>query len=104
MLSSFFKIFKLLVVWLSMKNEISRKEAFEKIKEFFEKKNFSSKEVKKIKKLAMSKNIQLLKYRKRFCKGCLSDLKNGKIRITRFYRSIECNGCKFKNRWKIKIS
>ena len=87
-----------------MKIKISRKESLKKIKEFFEKENFSSEEVKKIKRLAMSRNIQLGVYRKRFCKKCLSDLKNGKIKITRFYRSIECTECKFKNRWKIKIS
>jgi len=54
--------------------------------------------------LAMSKNIQLKDYRKNFCKKCLSDLKTGKVRISKFYKSVECTKCKFKNRWKIKPS
>ena len=87
-----------------MKNKISRKEANEKIKSFFGRKHFNSEEIKKIKRLAMSRNIQLKEYRKRFCKKCFSDLKNGKVRITKFYKSVECSECNFKNRWKIKIS
>ena len=87
-----------------MKNKISKKEGVEKIKSFFGRKQFDSEEIKKIKKLAMSRNVQLGDYRKRFCKKCFSDLKNGKVRVSKFYKSIECSKCKFKNRWKIKIS
>jgi len=87
-----------------MKPKISRKEILKKITSFFENGELDSKDIKKIKKLAMSKNIQLGEYRKRFCKNCFSDLKNGKVRVSKFYKSIECSKCKFKNRWKIKIS
>ena len=85
-----------------MKLKISRKEALEKITSFFEKRDLDSKEIKKIKRFAKSRNIQLRDYRRKFCKKCLSDLKNGKVRVCKFYKSIECSKCKFKNRWKIK--
>ena len=87
-----------------MKYKISRKETIEKIKSFFGKCELNYKEIKKIKRFAMSKNIQLKDYKKRFCKKCLSDLKNGKVRVSKFYKSVECSKCKFKNRWKIKPS
>ena len=87
-----------------MKNKISRRECNEKIKSFFSEKRLDPEEIKKMKRLAMSRNIKLGDYRKRFCKKCFSNLKNGKVRITKFYKSVECSECKFKNRWKIKTS
>ncbi len=87
-----------------MKSKISRNGSLEKIKSFFGKCELNSEEIKEIKRLAMSKNIQLKDYRKKFCKKCLSDLKTGKVRISKFYKSVECTRCKFKNRWKIKTS
>ena len=75
-----------------------------KIKEFFEDiENKSSKEVKKIKKLAMSNNIPLKELRKKFCKKCCSPLGNSKIRIRNGIKSVECKNCGIINRWKIKI-
>ncbi|MBS3089210.1 hypothetical protein J4402_05590 [Candidatus Pacearchaeota archaeon] len=83
-----------------MKKEISRKEAKEQIDIFFGKEKFSEKEVKKIKTLAMKFNIKLSEYRKKFCKKCLTKL-NGKIRIGRNYKTVECGHCRYRNRFKM---
>ena len=85
-----------------MKEKISRKEAEQKIKEFFEQMRFDSEGAKKIKKLAMKFNLKLGLYRKRFCKKCFSDLKNAKIRVDKDYKNIKCIECRFVNRYKIK--
>ncbi len=53
-----------------MKTSLSRKEAQEKIDEFFLKEKFTAEEAKKAKRLAMKFNIKLGKYRKEFCKKC----------------------------------
>ena len=84
-----------------MKKRISKTEAKNKIDEFFEKDRFQPEEVKKIKRLGMKFKIRLGDYRRRFCKKCFSDLKEGKIRIDKNYKIIECK-CGYKN--KIKIS
>jgi len=81
----------------------SKEETEKEIAEFFEKaKEKSPKEVKKIKKIAMSHNIQLKKLKKKFCKKCLMPYKNSKIRIKNKIRSIICKNCGYVNRWKIK--
>ena len=85
-----------------MKKEISRAEAEKKIKVFFERDKLDSKEVRKIKRLAMTYNIKLGRYRKRFCKKCFSDLKDGKVRIKNGFKTVECPGCKERMRWKIE--
>jgi len=83
-----------------MKTELSKKEAQEKIDELFKRKSFSQEEVKKIKRLAMHYKIKLKDYRKKFCKSCLHKLE-GKIRVTKTYKTIECSNCKFKNSFKL---
>ena len=83
----------------------SKTEAQKEIKEFFEnihKKN--PKEVKKIKKLAMSYNIPLGVLRKKFCKKCFSPYKNPKVRIKGDKKIIICKNCEYINRLKIKTS
>ena len=84
-----------------MKSKLNRKEAQEEIKNFFDQKDLEAKYVKKIKRLAMKDHIRLKEYKKRFCKACLSDLKQGKVRITKIYKSVECGNCGERNRWKL---
>ena len=84
-----------------MKKRLSKTEAKEKIDSFFKKSDFTTEEVKKIKRLAMKFNIKLKDYRKKFCKKCLSKLK-GKTRIFKNYKTVECSMCSYKNRWRIK--
>ena len=82
--------------------KFSKTEAKEKIKEFFKDiENKSAKDIKKIKKLAMSQNIPLKELRKKFCKKCYSPLK-GKIRINNKIKSITCKECGNITRWKMK--
>ncbi len=81
--------------------KISKTNAEKEIKEFFENiKNKSPKEVKKIKKFAMSHNFPLKNLRKRFCKKCYSP--NLKIKsIKRGIKIIECENCRNLMRWKL---
>jgi len=82
--------------------KLSKTEAKEEIKEFFENiKEKNPDEIKKIKKLAMSQNIQLKDYRKKFCKKCYFPLE-GKTRIKNKTKSVACENCEYVNRWKIK--
>jgi RNase P subunit RPR2 len=82
----------------------SHREAIIKISKFFSKKRFSADEVKKIKRLAMARNLKLGILRKTFCKSCLSQLK-GQLRITKLkgivYKTVTCNKCGHKNRFKV---
>jgi RNase P subunit RPR2 len=80
--------------------KISRKEAQQTIEKFFEKDSFTSEELKKIKKIAMSQRIKLTDYRKMFCQKCLSQLK-GRIRVTGTHKTVECESCGYKNKVRI---
>ena len=80
-----------------MKTKITKQEAKKKIEEFFERENFTAEEVKKIKRLAMKFNIKLGNKKKKFCRKCLSKLK-GKTRVTKIYKTIECEKCGQLNR------
>ncbi len=84
--------------------KLSKTEAEKTVAEFFlDIKNKSSKEIKKIKSLAMNKKISLKKYRRLFCKKCLIPYSGyEKIRIKNKIKSLECKNCKKINRWKIK--
>lgn len=86
-----------------MKTKLSKQQAQQKIEEFFQKHSLTSEEVKKIKRLAMKFNIKLFPYKKYFCKSCLHSLK-GKIRISRTHKTIECQNCRYKNKFKLKLS
>ena len=83
-----------------MKQKFSRKEVIEKIDSFFRQTELDSKDVPKIKRLAMKYNIKLGGYRRRFCKKCFSDLRKGRVRVTKCYKTVVCK-CGEKNRWKI---
>jgi len=83
-----------------MKPKLSKPEAQAKIEEFFKKDTFTPKQLKKIKRLAMKFKIKLKSYRKKFCKSCLSQLK-GKARITKTHKSIICQICGYKNKFRL---
>ncbi|MBU0894621.1 MAG: hypothetical protein KKF48_03220 [Nanoarchaeota archaeon] len=86
-----------------MKKKISKTKAEQQIKEFFNHlKNKKTKEIKKIKRLAMSYNIKLGKKRKLFCKKCFTPYQNPKIKIKSKIKSVECENCGYKSRWKMK--
>ncbi|GAI12484.1 unnamed protein product, partial [marine sediment metagenome] len=60
-----------------MKNKISKSDAKKQIQEFFSNiKDKTPREVRKIKRFAMSKNIPLKDLRKTFCKKCLNPYKD----------------------------
>ena len=69
---------------------------------FLEIRKKSVKQVKKIKRLAMSHNIKLKEKRKLFCRKCLAPYKNPKIRIKNKIKIMTCKNCDYVARWKIK--
>ncbi len=85
------------------KEKFSKQEIQDKIKEIF-KNNPSPKEIKKAKRLAMSKNIKLKELRKKFCKKCYSffNSKNSEIRIKKSLKIIKCKTCGYVSRYTIK--
>ena len=87
-----------------MKKQLLKEEIREKIDHFFsQEKELDSKDIKKIKILAMRFNIKLGKHRRRFCKRCCADLnyKSRKIRVTKAQKSVACEKCRIINRWKL---
>ena len=88
---------------MSPSRKLSKQEIQEKIQEIFSS-NPSPKQIKKIKKLAMSKNIKLGNLRKKFCKKCYSffNTNNSEIKIKKPYRIIKCRKCGYLSRWKIR--
>lgn len=82
--------------------KITKKQAEEKIKEFFsdlEKK--TPEQVRKIKKLAMHHKIKLKDLRKKFCQKCYSP-KLKVLGIKRKVKRVVCENCGKVMRWKIK--
>ncbi|MBR9703988.1 hypothetical protein GOV12_01145 [Candidatus Pacearchaeota archaeon] len=80
----------------------SKSEIQELIKETFSN-NPSKKEIIKIRKLAMSKNIKLGIYKKKFCKKCNTffNSENSTIRIKKSHKIIKCKTCKNISRFKL---
>jgi len=85
-----------------MKLTLSRQETKKKINEIFSN-NPSPNEIKKAKKLAMSRNIKLGRLRKKFCKKCYSlfNSSNSKTRIKNGFKIIKCK-CGYVSRYKLK--
>ena len=81
--------------------KFSKKQAVEEIEEFFKDvKSKTPKEIKKVKRLAMSKNIPLGSKRKLFCGKCFSpDLKV--VGIKKSFKKVECRGCGRVGKWKL---
>jgi len=85
-----------------MKKATSKADTKKQIQEFFKNiKDKSPKDVKKIKKLAMSYKIPLKDYRKLFCKKCLHPYTNPSIRVKSGLIRINCGECGYTSRWKI---
>jgi len=83
--------------------KISRTESEKQINDFFkDTENKSARDVKKIKRLAMSCNIPIRKLRKKFCKKCFTLYKNPRIRVSNKLKTIKCENCGYISRWKIK--
>jgi RNase P subunit RPR2 len=88
-----------------MLKKISKKEAEKKVSKFFlDIGNKTPKEVKKIKKLAMSFNLSLKEKRRGFCEKCFLPYQIPKIRIKNKIKSITCENCGHVNRCKINSS
>ncbi len=85
-----------------MKSNFTKYEIENEIDNIFLK-NPSQKEIKKVKKLAMSKNIKLNKYKKKFCKKCFSffNSSDSEIRIKRPFKIIRCKNCGYISRYKL---
>ena len=85
-----------------MKKILSKLEAKKQIDEFFENiEGKNEKDVKKIKRLAMSYNIPLKDKKKLFCKKCFNPYKTPKIRIRNKIKSVGCENCGETNRLKL---
>jgi len=88
-----------------MAKKLSKKEIEEKIREVLcSSKIPSPQEIKKIKKLAMSRNVKLGELRKKFCKKCYTFFtpSNCEIRIKRGFKRVKCKSCGFVSRYRIK--
>ena len=95
----FFKVF---ILQLVMKKKFSKSEVKQQIEKFFKEiKNKSPKQIKKIKRLAMSYNLPLKEKRKLFCKKCLIAYKTPSIRIKNDIISMTCENCGYISRWKL---
>ena len=89
--------------------KLSKKDIQDEVNEiFYKKSNLTQKEIKKLKKLAMSKTIKLKGLRKKFCKKCFNlftPLKT-EIRIKKQnkipVKVIKCKNCGYVSRWRIK--
>jgi len=84
--------------------KLSKTEANEAIEKFFKEiKDKTPKEIRKVKKLAMSHNIKLAGKRKLFCRKCLMPYSGKeKIRVKDKIKSITCGKCGSISRWKLK--
>jgi len=84
-----------------MKPLLTKQEINEYIKNIFSKES-SIKEIKKAKKLAMSKNIKLGEFKKKFCKKCYSmfNSNNSEIRIKNGFKITKCK-CGYISRYKL---
>jgi hypothetical protein len=84
-----------------MKSGLSKQEIQEKINNIFAK-NPSKEEIRKIKKLAASKNIKLKDERKKFCRKCYSLFNSdSQIRIKKGFKTIKCR-CGYVSRYRLK--
>jgi len=65
--------------------------------------NPSQKQIKKTKKLTMSKNIKLGNLKKKFCKKCFTFFtpNNHEIRIKKPLKIIKCKNCNHISRYKL---
>lgn len=85
-----------------MKNKLSKQQTLDEIKKILNS-NPSPKQIKKLKRLAMSKNIKLGKLKQKFCKKCLIlfNSKNSEIKIKKPLKIIKCKNCGYVGRYKL---
>ena len=85
-----------------MTKKLTKQEINEKIATIFSN-NPTPFEIKKIKKLAQSRNVKITEYKKLFCNKCLTffTTTNNSVRIKKPYKIITCLTCKYKNRRKL---
>lgn len=85
-----------------MKSDLTKQEINEYIQDVFSKQS-SAKEIKKARKLAMSRNIKLKELRKKFCKKCyiMFNSKNSEIKIKKGFKVVRCRECKNISRYKM---
>ena len=85
-----------------MKPRILKEQLEEQIKEMLSKQPTPN-QIKKAKKLAMSKNIKLSSFRKKFCKKCFTFFtpNNSEIRIKKPLKIIKCKNCDYISRYKL---
>ena len=85
-----------------MKKSFSKKETEKKIEEFFHRiKDKTQKDIRKIKRLAMSHNIKMGNKKKTFCKKCFHPYIEPSIRINKGIVNITCEKCGHISRWKL---
>lgn len=83
--------------------KLSKTETKKEIEEFFKDiKSRKPKEIKKIKKLAMSQSIKLSEKRKKFCGKCFSS-KLKVIGVKNKVKRVRCSDCENVSRYKLKI-
>ncbi len=81
-----------------------KQETENQIQQIFSQKTIPTpKQIKKIKKLAMSKNIKLGSLRKKFCKKCFTFFtpNNSEIRIKKPFKIIKCKICNHISKYKL---
>ncbi|MFA5856669.1 MAG: hypothetical protein WC867_04875 [Candidatus Pacearchaeota archaeon] len=88
-----------------MKNpkNLSKSEIQERISKTFSS-NPSKEDIRKIRNLAMSKNVKIKEHKKKFCKKCftLFNSSNSQIRIKNSLKIIHCLKCGYISRYKLK--
>ncbi len=86
-----------------MRTKLSKTEAKEEVEKFFSHiEDKTSKEVKKIKTLAMKYNLKLGEKRRLFCEKCLNPFVNPSIHVKAGFIRITCDQCENKSKFKIK--
>ena len=82
--------------------KLSKQETHKEVKRIFSAKP-SPKQIKKAKRLAMSKNIKLGILKRKFCKKCLTFFtpNNSKIRFKKPHKIIKCKNCNHLSRFKL---
>lgn len=86
-----------------MKNSLSREESEKEIEEFFKDiKKKAPKEIKKIKRFAMSRNVPLKEKRKLFCGKCFVPHVVNHIKIKKGFKTLVCENCGHISRWSVK--
>ncbi|MGV8151785.1 MAG: hypothetical protein ACP5OG_01785 [Candidatus Nanoarchaeia archaeon] len=88
---------------MKSKEQVSKKQSKQEIQDKIKtlSLNLNSNNIRKIKKLAMKKNIKIKNLKKSFCKKCLFPFDSkSKIRIKKGFKLIKCK-CGYVSRYKL---